>query len=667
MKNNSLFFGIILMVTLLNATMVSAQVVTIATPDSTVNSCYIKVRGTSSGVNLPMWYEVSNEKNVITDYGAFKNEANWFCIVRHLSGGNNTIKVYGAATATAITSKSIVLRVDTSGYPVVRPRPIPAELWWGGTSEMIQLRDNPTGWEFVKRYADTYFIHSAYFGGYPAISSVVTQIKPYGAKIAAELGGGSDSETTWPAKQFNQWGAGSNGWLNRLYTSTAAILTDACHDFHANVDSFTRYNPSWTQQQVVDTLAKYWERNDDLNSSVFPHLKFSITSSPVWWDWGTYKCLGGLNGIKREYYYTENGKQYNFDFATIMTAFSNNHNKRRPWTFSTDLPCTFMTNTTTYLPYNGPYLTAKSIVYESWLHSVGAKHTKICNYGSTRFMPDLDAWHKAYSDSSFLAMRIHQRENGRADNYLFESWYNYTPTGGTTIWLPSRVTPEDDPNTYTGLAKQAIKYLKGIKDVNGTLEQLSLTQSTSGTLTTFTLTNNGDIICLPNLQVFESGDKTISTQWYDASYKDISTSIKSNGGWAFTSFLNPGQSTTLYCGVTNNSTKAKEIVLEAFWNPQDPTGIVRARQILSINKVSGVDQVSTDKTVEIYPNPARDNVTIKSENGKCPLSVYNSMGSLVYFVPNFENQITIPTSKIGEKGVYFVKANYTVKKLIIGK
>ena len=90
-------------------------------------------------------------------------------------------------------------------------------------------------------------------------------------------------------------------------------------------------------------------------------------------------------------------------------------------------------------------------------------------------------------------------------------------------------------------------------------------------------------------------------------------------------------------------------------------------QVLTVNQgISGVDQVADNYSFEIYPNPARDNVTIKSEDGKCALSVYNSMGSLVYSIPNFENQITIPTSKIGGKGVYFVRANYAVKKLIVG-
>ena len=102
------------------------------------------------------------------------------------------------------------------------------------------------------------------------------------------------------------------------------------------------------------------------------------------------------------------------------------------------------------------------------------------------------------------------------------------------------------------------------------------------------------------------------------------------------------------------------------YNVMASVGSISNSITINVEKPNGVDQVSTDNTVEIYPNPASESVTIKSENGKCPLSVYNSMGSLVYFVPDFENQITIPTSKIGGKGVYFVKANYAVKKLIVG-
>jgi beta-xylosidase len=68
---------------------------------------------------------------------------------------------------------------------------------------------------------------------------------------------------------------------------------------------------------------------------------------------------------------------------------------------------------------------------------------------------------------------------------------------------------------------------------------------------------------------------------------------------------------------------------------------------------------------DIFPNPATDFVTVylSQENGG--LFIYNLQGSLVYSNTERFSEIKIPVSEIGGAGVYFVKVNSVVRKLVI--
>ena len=67
----------------------------------------------------------------------------------------------------------------------------------------------------------------------------------------------------------------------------------------------------------------------------------------------------------------------------------------------------------------------------------------------------------------------------------------------------------------------------------------------------------------------------------------------------------------------------------------------------------------------IFPNPATDWVAIQLNQPNSGLYIYNYHGSLVYTNTEKFTEIEIPVSEIGGAGVYFVKVNSEVKKLVI--
>jgi len=68
---------------------------------------------------------------------------------------------------------------------------------------------------------------------------------------------------------------------------------------------------------------------------------------------------------------------------------------------------------------------------------------------------------------------------------------------------------------------------------------------------------------------------------------------------------------------------------------------------------------------DIFPNPATDWVTVHLNQENRGLLIYNLHGSVVYSNTERASEIKIPVSEIGGAGVYFVKVNSVVRKLVI--
>ncbi|MES2730179.1 MAG: carbohydrate-binding protein [Bacteroidota bacterium] len=567
----------------------------ITTPSQVATNTYVRVEGTASGVTKPMWYEVfqGTAAGKMTDFGAFKQGANWFFIARKLSGGANVVKVYGANAANQISSSTITLTIDDAWYKndlVLRPRPNPAEIWWGGLGNNAQLQQNPDQWNMVKKYADGYFLHASAWGteNNGLMQSLIQQTSPYGTKYVAELGGGTGTDAGWPQWQHIAWGAGADGWIINRYNSNGLILSEATHDFQPNWQPFAEAFPSLNEAQCVDKMTNQWMEYFAKDNVVFPHLKRALTQSPVWWRWRNFPSLNPSTEVDD---FVANGRQYRFDMSMVMenmTAKSNAINQQ--WAFFSDFPYYTMVWGEDPATTNGNTGTLgwtareKQRNYELFLHANKARHTAVLNEDPGGALMDSNPaeWNRQFSERSMKSFYLQQREGHRPGRFVFESWY----FGGTPARaFPTAVTPESDPNSYTGLAKMGIKYLKGIKDENGTLETLQLTKSTYAYTTTFTLKNTGDVACMPALAAIINGDaRFVTMQWLDANNVDISEAVTSAEGWVYTPLLQPNATVSIRCvvGGSVNPGTYKQIMLEAFWNPQDPTGIIRDRQSISL-------------------------------------------------------------------------------------
>jgi len=217
-------------------------------------------------------------------------------------------------------------------------------------------------------------------------------------------------------------------------------------------------------------------------------------------------------------------------------------------------------------------------VYEDYLQGRDCRHTLICNVGnaSAANQGSTNAANLYYESCSLSNMYVHQVEGGRANRYLYEGWY---------FGIPYAVVPETQAGSYTHLALSAIKYLKGIADTNGTLEQLNITPTaTNGTVVQLQLQNNGDVKCLPALAGQPGTVPGVNTRYFTTNGAELTATILIAEGFCFTNMLQPGAATNLFAvtlasglTVTTNDNDS----LEAFWNPQDPLGIVRDREIFS--------------------------------------------------------------------------------------
>ncbi|MCX6865917.1 MAG: hypothetical protein NTV46_06800, partial [Verrucomicrobia bacterium] len=484
----------------------------------------------------------------------------------------------------------------------VRPRPLPAEIWWGGLSTNQQLLDPTKPWDFVKRFQDGLFFHSAGYGGLTATDkqTLAAQLRPFNARYWVELGGGTDTPgDAWVTFQGDTgWGAHLNSQQN-----LGLVMSQITHDYHMeNMEAVCRVHPGWPANDQI----AWWTGDLSIASTTYPftsglwrdvfnlyyadnpHLKIGHTSSSVYWYWGAYPQLAGAwnnllydplkdaNGVPIQV----NGSNVSFSFngrdvilAFVRMAAAGSH----PYfSLQTDFPWD-------YFGAWGDQASArlnreKIRTCERELQARGARHTLICNVSNADAQSGgNDAQDAYYKTQSLNSMTLHQAEGGRANVYLFESWYD---------GIPHAAAPESKAGSYTNLARDAIKYLKGIADVNGTPEPLDLTLLSTGTTSVVRLQNNGDIACLPALAATESGDATLTAQYFDAQNADITAAMLSAEGWTYTSQLAPGASTTISI-VTSAPPGTVDALrrtasLEAFWNPQDPTGLVRDRLALQL-------------------------------------------------------------------------------------
>jgi PAS domain S-box-containing protein len=247
----------------------------------------------------------------------------------------------------------------------------------------------------------------------------------------------------------------------------------------------------------------------------------------------------------------------------------------------------------------------KIILYERWLQQRGRDHEFIANSaGGTDFNgfdtsteAGRDAWDLLYKNQSLRSIQLHQLEGGRPNRVIFESWY----VG------PFTMVPETKNGSFANLALEGLKYLKGTGQLldllvkradEASFEGAFLYQSapsgvqrrewraaSASDSTSFTvrLVNRGDVAALPVIHAHETGgaEWTVS---YQLGGTNVSSSILSAGGLMVTDaalysgneLIAPGASVDLTVSIqAATPVQPRDILIRAFWNPQDPSGEVR--------------------------------------------------------------------------------------------
>jgi autotransporter-associated beta strand protein len=256
----------------------------------------------------------------------------------------------------------------------------------------------------------------------------------------------------------------------------------------------------------------------------------------------------------------------------------------------------------------------KIIRYEQWLQQNGREHYFIANSTGGNFdsfdtgtQAGRDAWDLQFKQDSMRSLQLHQLEGGRPDRVIFESWYEG----------PFSMVPETKNGSYANTARDAIYYVKGLgqsldlqakagaatntnawASVGATqtnpLAALSnpvVAQSAvaMGAPVTFTvrLTNTGTVPALPVLHAHESGGSGWTSSYVLSSgsfTSNITAGITSTNGQTVTDsaqlsgteLIEANKAVDVTVTVTPTAALTKRnLLLRAFWNPQDPSGTVR--------------------------------------------------------------------------------------------
>ena len=581
------------------------------TPSSAVSALTTNLSGILHGTPAgPIWYEVRDQTNRLWDFGTTLAVTPWSITVRHLRVGTNTVTIFAQDGVGSIHSNSIQLTLTLGATPSARPRPNPAEIWWGGSchdslydantnligtySRLTQLMQT-NGWDFVKRNADGLLLHGAVWVN-PVMqmtnwiqvgTSISAQLAPFNGKYWLEDG--------WQP-QTNNMNYGHNTATSHAsdiadLQSVGLVVSEITEDFNPHFQDFSEWHPDWPTNNIRALVTGYtngvstnypytsglWRDYASDFHGLRPGIKFGWTYSPVWFHWQSGASLATDSGIFTIRY---NGTNYNFnwDFYNFMNdAITIGNQTGVPFSFASDCPWDYYGQNPDLWHWTPAQQLAnrnKIRNYEAWLRGQNLRHTQICNYSQTT-PGNTNLNDVTYETNSLSTMWMHQQEGGRAGRYLFESWYQG----------PFSVVPETKAGSYTHLALTAIKYLKGIADTNGNLEPLNLTPiATNGTVVQLQLQNNGDVQCLPALAAQAGSVPGVTTRYFTTNGLELTATALTAEGLCFTNMLQPAAKTNLFAitlasGLTSPTND--NALLEAFWNPQDPLGIVRDRELFA--------------------------------------------------------------------------------------
>lgn len=580
-----------------------------AFPFVDVATNFLSATGTTASLSVdlhgvttePMWYEVRDAAGRLWDQGAHAPATPWPFVARHLREGTNTVTVFARTTSGQTMSNTIRVALNLGPNPAVRPRPWPAEIWWGGTShtnlysggsivgtvsKLNQFLEPTNTWDFVKRWQDGFLLH-----GYVWVNGIarMTNWVQVGQSLAAQTApyrGRFWLENAWrPRTNDMNYGinsaAGQASDVDDL-AGADLVVGEITQDYNPMAGDFSAWKPAWPPRDIMalgtgDTngvspaypyTTGQWRDFLTTFAAARPHVQVGWTWSPVYFHWRTGPAIADslvfaiTNGT--------NVYSFNYDFADFMESAQRvGHATGRRFTFASDCPWGWYGTWGNVAVRDANQQKIRD--YEAWLQTNGMRHTMICNHAvSDSLIPTPDAWDANFKSGSLNLLHEHQLDGGRALRYLFESWY-----AG-----PFTVVPETKAGSHANLVLEAIKFIKGVRDTNGTPEQLDLTNVTAGVTNTIVLRNNGDLACLPALNAFETGATNIAVRYYTTNGVEITSRIRSADGWSPTNLLATGATLSVRAVATlpaQIGDTTRTVSIEAFWNPQDPSGLVRDR------------------------------------------------------------------------------------------
>ena len=275
---------------------------------------YLRKDGTRVPVEL-LVHLVRDAAGQLWDYGAHAAGSPWPFNVRHLREGTNTVTVFAVMPSGQVASNSVRLTMTLGPAPAVRPRPVPAEIWWGGSchdnlydtngnirgtySRMAQLANTNLSWDFVKRWQDGLFLH-----GYVWVNNIarMTNWSAAAQSISAQLApwrGKFWLENAWrPATNINFGHSSAGGELSDEadLRGTGMVLSEMDQDFNPQAQDFALWHPDWP---VLDHVAattgdlslagtnypyasgEWRDFVTDFHASA-PHVQQGWVYSPVW-------------------------------------------------------------------------------------------------------------------------------------------------------------------------------------------------------------------------------------------------------------------------------------------------------------------------------------------------------------------------------------------------
>jgi len=596
----------------------------------------------------------------------------------------------------------------------------PATLYWGGYQNMAQLVDPGASWEFVKQNMDGFIFHGAYWAnssGFPEIATVGPKLgailKPYHKKNLMELGWPGTYTQFQPTNDMALKKAqGHVQTLNKM-KSWGIAVDEINIDWHLYLwKPLCVAHPDWN---VKDITA--WVTGDYTNYSGpagvtkpgyfpdyintirkdYPVMTFYAVDSPVWFWWDNYPSIGKsennqrfdpltgfdpVTGANNTTPVLVNGQpvQFLFNWHDIMVGIINSTGNSGFEGLGSDYPYD-------YTQWSDPVAREscyqKVLLYEKWFHSVGKKHTLICNTsdGDKLFSTNHDSWDKDYYEKSMAAMINYQKRGGRADRYLFESWYSG----------PFAVVPETKQYTFTNLVKNAINYLKGIdQKLDLQVKKLSdqnyigvnvfqtrpygaqnvLSPAMPSQTYLVNLRNAGDYACYPMLKALKMNASGWDVSFWNES-TDITSKVISDAGYTFPGTFDPGVNAEIKIIVTKATTGTPEnlaVSVWAFWNPQDPTNNVRDVVSITYDLSVGINDPKSQNDLLgliTYPNPVIDvlNVELNMLARKVDIKIINLTGSTCYQKTfSDESSFIVNTKVLNAHGMFLLQVIADEKK-----